>query len=80
MNCRVIAGAYRAKVRVDGSLKASGLGGSASRFSGSAAALSGSASELSGSIHSLAAQLLGRQSCNGWTFWHTRKNRQVIPH
>ena len=58
-------GAYRAKVRVDGSLKASGLGGSAAA--------------LSGSIHSLAAQLLGRQSCNGWTFWHTRKNRQVIP-
>ena len=57
-------GAYRAKVRVDGSLKT--------------AELSGSANVLSGSIHSLAAQLLGRQSCNGWTFWYTRKNRQTI--
>ena len=63
-------GIYRAKVRVDGSLKASGLSGSANGLSDSAV--------LSGSIHSLAAQLLGRQSCNGWTFWHVRKNRQAI--
>ena len=50
-------GDYRAKVRVDGSLKAG---------------------EVSGSIHSLAAQLLGRQSCNGWTFWYTKKNRKAV--
>ena len=71
-------GIYRAKVRVDGSLRAIGLSGSASGLSGSANGLSDSAA-LSGSIHSLAAQLLGRQSCNGWTFWQVRKNRQVIP-
>lgn len=50
-------GAYKATVRVDGSLKAG---------------------EASGSIHSLAAKLLGRQSCNGWTFWYTKQNRKPV--
>ncbi|MGB1963257.1 MAG: site-specific DNA-methyltransferase [Candidatus Puniceispirillales bacterium] len=36
------------------------------------------AGDDSGSIHSLAAKLQGRQSCNGWTFWYTKQNRQTV--
>ena len=33
----------------------------------------------SGSIHSLGARLQGRESCNGWTYWHIRRNGRMIP-
>ncbi len=29
------------------------------------------------SIHKLAAQLAGRQSCNGWTYWHYQAQKNV---
>ena len=38
-----------------------------------------STGEATGSIHSLAARLLGRESCNGWTFWHVSHNAQTVP-
>ncbi len=34
---------------------------------------------LTGSIHSVAAHLLNRDSCNGWTFWHYRESRKLAP-
>ena len=32
-----------------------------------------------GSIHKVGAELQGRPSCNGWTYWHVQKGQKVIP-
>ena len=32
-----------------------------------------------GSIHSVSAQLLNKQSNNGWTFWHIKRDNHLIP-
>ena len=32
-----------------------------------------------GSIHKVAAQILGAESCNGWTFWHYNINGSIFP-
>ena len=37
------------------------------------------ADEITGSIHQVGAALEGAPSCNGWTYWHFRKEGQVIP-
>jgi len=31
-----------------------------------------------GSIHSLGAKLQGRETCNGWAFWHLKRGKAVI--
>jgi len=35
--------------------------------------------DRSGSIHQLGAALEGAPSCNGWTYWHFRRDGQTIP-
>ncbi|MBC7154137.1 MAG: site-specific DNA-methyltransferase [Rhodobacteraceae bacterium] len=35
--------------------------------------------DTKGSIHQVGAALEGAPSCNGWTFWHFRREGQVIP-
>ncbi len=32
-----------------------------------------------GSIHKVAAQILGAESCNGWTYWHYQSGKSLIP-
>ena len=32
-----------------------------------------------GSIHKVAAQILGSESCNGWTFWHYQSGNILKP-
>ena len=32
-----------------------------------------------GSIHKVAAQILGSESCNGWTFWHYKSGNSLKP-
>ncbi len=32
-----------------------------------------------GSIHKVGATLQGAPSCNGWTFWHYREGKQMVP-
>ncbi len=32
-----------------------------------------------GSIHKVAAEVLGAPACNGWEFWHVKKDGRVIP-
>ena len=32
-----------------------------------------------GSIHKVGAALQGRSACNGWDFWHFRRNGQLLP-
>ena len=54
---------FRAQVRADGSLIHDDTGGL----------------PLNGSIHSLGAKLQGRQTCNGWAFWHLERGKTVIP-
>ena len=31
-----------------------------------------------GSIHSVGAEVQGLTSCNGWTFWHTKYNGNIV--
>ena len=31
-----------------------------------------------GSIHKVAAKILGAESCNGWTYWHYKKNGSIL--
>ena len=31
-----------------------------------------------GSIHKVAAQILGAESCNGWTYWHYNLNGSTV--
>jgi modification methylase len=33
----------------------------------------------SGSIHKIGAFVQGAEACNGWTFWHVRKGKALIP-
>jgi modification methylase len=35
--------------------------------------------DASGSIHKIGAHVQGAEACNGWTFWHVRKGRHLIP-
>ena len=36
-------------------------------------------SEAKGSIHQVGAQLEGAPSCNGWTYWHFKRDGKVVP-
>ncbi len=56
-------GGLYAKIHADGSLRVADLAGR----------------ELVGSIHKVAALALGATSCNGWTFWHARRNGRLVP-
>ena len=33
----------------------------------------------SGSIHKIGAYVQGAEACNGWTFWHVRKGKALVP-
>jgi modification methylase len=35
--------------------------------------------DASGSIHKIGAHVQGAEACNGWTFWHLRKGKALIP-
>ena len=35
--------------------------------------------ETKGSIHQVGAALEGAPSCNGWTYWHFKRDGQMIP-
>jgi modification methylase len=35
--------------------------------------------DMTGSIHQVGAALEGAPSCNGWTYWHFRRDGQTIP-
>ncbi|MFZ5676840.1 MAG: site-specific DNA-methyltransferase [Pseudomonadota bacterium] len=35
--------------------------------------------DASGSIHKIGAHVQGAEACNGWTFWHMRKGKSLIP-
>ncbi len=58
-------GQWRARVRADGSLLETTPKG---------------ARDLprSGSIHSLSAKMLGRESCNGWSFWQIERGKKTV--
>ena len=32
-----------------------------------------------GSIHKVAAQIMGAESCNGWTYWHYNLDGAIAP-
>jgi modification methylase len=35
--------------------------------------------ETKGSIHQVGAAMEGAPSCNGWTYWHFRRDGQMVP-
>jgi modification methylase len=35
--------------------------------------------DASGSIHRIGALVQGFEACNGWTFWHLRKGKELVP-
>ncbi len=37
------------------------------------------ASDVRGSIHQVGAALEGAPSCNGWTYWHFRRDGVSVP-
>ncbi len=37
------------------------------------------ADQVKGSIHKVGAELEGAPSCNGWTYWHYRRDGQMVP-
>jgi modification methylase len=37
------------------------------------------AADVRGSIHQVGAALEGAPSCNGWTYWHIRKDGESVP-
>ena len=37
------------------------------------------ANQYRGSIHKVGAALQGAPSCNGWTYWHVKQGKQVVP-
>jgi modification methylase len=37
------------------------------------------ADRVKGSIHQVGAELEGAPSCNGWTYWHFRRDGQTVP-
>lgn len=63
-------GKLRAKIRADGSLIEDTSPKNSPADSGV---------PMSGSIHSLSAKLLGRESCNGWSFWHLERRKKSVP-
>ena len=36
-------------------------------------------SDVSGSIHQVGARLEGAPSCNGWTYWHIKREGKLVP-
>ncbi len=36
-------------------------------------------SDATGSIHKMGAHVQGAEACNGWTYWHFRKGRDLMP-
>jgi modification methylase len=38
-----------------------------------------SVKDATGSIHKMGAHVMGAEACNGWTFWHVRKGKQLMP-
>ena len=56
-------GQRSARVRADGTLIGNDLRGT----------------DIRGSIHQVGAALEGAPSCNGWTYWHFRREGQMIP-
>jgi len=38
-----------------------------------------SADGETGSIHKIAAHVQGLQACNGWTYWHMQKRKELVP-
>ena len=56
-------GMRSARVRADGTLIGNDLRGA----------------DIRGSIHQVGAALEGAPSCNGWTYWHFRREGQMIP-
>ena len=38
-----------------------------------------SAADCAGSIHQVGATLEGAPSCNGWTYWHVRRDGVPVP-
>lgn len=38
-----------------------------------------SVKDASGSIHKMGAHVMGAEACNGWTFWHVRKGKKLMP-
>ena len=34
---------------------------------------------MKGSIHQVGAHLEGAPSCNGWTYWHFRRDGKLVP-
>ena len=36
-------------------------------------------SDAKGSIHQVGAKLEGAPSCNGWTYWHFRREGKTVP-
>ncbi len=41
--------------------------------------LKGPSAEMTGSIHQVGAAYEGAPSCNGWTYWHFKREGQLIP-
>jgi len=37
------------------------------------------ADQVKGSIHKVGAELEGAPSCNGWTYWHFKRDGQMVP-
>ena len=37
------------------------------------------AADITGSIHKVGAELQGAPSCNGWTYWHYRRDGKPVP-
>ena len=35
--------------------------------------------DVKGSIHQVGAHLEGAPSCNGWTYWHFKKDGRTVP-
>ena len=38
-----------------------------------------SGGDIKGSIHQVGAKLEGAPSCNGWTYWHFKREGKMIP-
>jgi modification methylase len=36
-------------------------------------------SDIKGSIHQVGAHLEGAPSCNGWTYWHFKRDGKLVP-
>ncbi|HKQ94047.1 MAG TPA: site-specific DNA-methyltransferase [Aestuariivirgaceae bacterium] len=35
--------------------------------------------DATGSIHKIGALVMGAEACNGWTFWHVKKGKTLVP-